>query len=122
MRANDCLSTEYCPGKKCRGVKGENKIWTPTNKPVTSTGSPQVLDGSSSQPTPTSQAEPCPPLGAGWRHMEKAEEPVMLSEENQTAKCCVIFAEISHREWDAEERRVEGLTALVNIQFGNGMI
>lgn len=84
MRANDCLSTEYCPGKKCRGVKGENKIWTPTNKPVTSTGSPQVLDGSSSQPAPTSQAEPCPPLGAGWGHMEKAEEPVMLSEDNQT--------------------------------------
>jgi len=31
MRANDCLSIENCPGKKCRGVKGESKIWSPTN-------------------------------------------------------------------------------------------
>lgn len=79
MRANPCLSIEYCPGKKKFRVKGENNIWTPPNL-----CHPQVLDGSVSQLAPASQAEPFPPARAGWGCMEKAEEPVMLPEDNKT--------------------------------------
>lgn len=67
-RANDCLSIEYFPGKKCRGVRGEKKIWAPD------------MLCSSSQVSPGSQAEPCPPPGLGGG----AEEPLRLSKDNQT--------------------------------------
>lgn len=53
--------------------------------------------------------------------MEKAEGPGILSEGNQDENV-LQNANISHQEWGTGKRRVEGLLALVTIQFGYGMV
>jgi len=86
---------------------------------VRSVRCPRALDGSSSLPAP-GRALPAP--GALWGKLKDLVHCQRMARLKMSHKIfCVIFAGISHPEWDAGERRVEGQAALVSSPLGHGM-
>lgn len=98
--------------KKSRGVEGEKKVWSLDMHCI-----PRVPQRCP-QPPRQSLALLLGLLGESWRtsYLVKGN-----SSWKCLAKCCVIFDEISHPEWEAGERRVAGVTALLNTQAGAQM-